>query len=808
MYRKIILKEYKPALTKGVKKLELDLSHKVNVIIGHNGVGKTSLLREVNVFPAENKNFGPGMYKYIERTYQGNLYTMISDKGKHSFTINNGENLNPNGTVTVQKELVQKHFNITPKMLSLLNGLEQTSRFSMLSTSQRKDLLMSLYPHDTTYAMGVFKRLTTAHRDNEGALRNLTKRLAEERDRYQKLQDLNNEDLLKRIATIDNTLKEALLFQGSLSGISFNEDELRVTYRDFNKLVSELSLFDHTKYTRSRSVLTSLINEADGVIAHKKKLIEKRTDRINEITKSLNGTTLIQQDPVVISDQIKMTNEELKGLNKELEILTSSLAKYPVFCDTDLSHLVPHTDNFIAYLRAVIPRNPENGVTGGQYRIISNRLAEDNNSLRSVINQINDYEHTLKHYNGLEEVQCPDCTVRFKPGVKKEQIESINLRLNKLKIDKVELEQRIKADERIVEDNADWYSSMLTLTNYIKENRTVTHLLFLVQEYKVGDDENGCNNLINALQTNYKTHTLKERIKTTNEELGVLNARLELFKSNDMVALITEFNQCEQELGECNASLFDLNAYKSELVKESEEIAGYYLKIGILKELRVKLANLLTDKGKVQMRDEVELLIGQLSPEKDQLVADLIRSKSSFNVITSIEENIATLQKRNLALKKLIDSLCPNKGLIGKMMSDFIATICANVNSIVREVWVSPLWMKPCSKENGELNYLFPVINSYDNSANGDVGACSGGEREILDWAMNVTINSYSNADLPIFMDEIGVAMDEVHRPRFFEYVKNFSRSDKANQLFMISHYVNQYGLLDGANIIRLEAAK
>ena len=808
MYGRIILRDYKPALTKGVKKLDLDLKHKVNVIIGHNGVGKTSLLREVNPFPAESKNYGPGMYKFVERFVHGNVYKMISDKGKHSFTINDGENLNPNGTQSVQKELVQKYFNLTPRMLNFLSGLEVTSRFSMLSVGQRKELLMALYPHDTTYAMSVFKRLTTAHRDNEGALRNLTKRLAEERDRYQKLQDLNNEDLLKRIAVIDNTLKEALLFQGSLSGVSFDEGELRNTFRDFNKLVSELSLFDCTKYKRPRNVLEALIKEADGVIDHKKKLIEKRTERIDEITKSLNGTTLIQQDPVVISDQIKIAEQELKNFEKELNEVETSLSQYPVFCDTDLSHLVPHTENFISYLRAVVTRNASNGVSGAQYRIIVNRLTENSNALRSVVNQINDYEHTLKHYNGLDEVQCPECDVKFKPGVKKEQIESINLRLNKLKTDKVQLERDIKEDERVVEDNADWYSSMLTLTNYIKENRTVTHLLYLVQEYKVGDDDNGCNSLVNALQINYKKNTLKEKIKGITEELGVLNARLELFKRNDMVALITEFNQCEQELGECNASLFSLNAYKSSLVKESEEIAGYYLKIGILKELRVKLALMLTDKGKVQMRDDVELLIGQLSPEKDQLVADLIRSKSSFNVITSIEENIAALQKRNLALKKLIDTLCPNKGLIGKMMTDFIATICANVNSIVREVWVSPLWMKPCSKENGELNYLFPVINSYDNSANGDVSACSGGEREILDWAMNVTINSYSKAELPILMDEIGVAMDEVHRPRFFDYVKNFSRSDRANQLFMISHYVNQYGLLEGANIIKLEAAK
>ena len=275
-----------------------------------------------------------------------------------------------------------------------------------------------------------------------------------------------------------------------------------------------------------------------------------------------------------------------------------------------------------------------------------------------------------------------------------------------------------------------------------------------------------------------------------------------------MLALINEFNSAEQYLGECNAQIINLTKDKEELVKQLDELKGYNLKVSLLDNYRNQLVTMLVDKGKVGLRNSVEKLIAQLSPEKDRLVADLIRSKSTFTVITSIEENIEQLKKRNNALKKLIDGLCPNKGLIGKLMSDFIVSICGNVNSVIREVWVSPLYVKPCSKENGELNYQFPVINSYDNSANHDVSKCSGGEREIIDWAMQITLNKYSKAALPITMDEVGNMMDEVHRPRFFNYVKNYCNSPDNEQLLMISHYVHQYGLLENANIVKLEAAK
>ena len=51
-------------------------------------------------------------------------------------------------------------------------------------------------------------------------------------------------------------------------------------------------------------------------------------------------------------------------------------------------------------------------------------------------------------------------------------------------------------------------------------------------------------------------------------------------------------------------------------------------------------------------------------------------------------------------------------------------------------------------------------------------------------------------------MDEVGVYFDENHRNRFFKEIEQKVTSGDVQQLFMISHYANQYGLFKDPNLI------
>lgn len=808
MITRLVLKNYKPSLTKGLKEIDLNFNHLVNIILGINGISKTSILKEANPFPAEGNNFAKDGYKLIEITDNGKHFVLESFtcKKKHSFKID-GVEYNPNGTQTVQKDLVEQHLHLTSKINKALTGLDIRDLFTSLTSAGRKELFMDLYPNDVNYSLNVYNKLKVNLRDTIGAIKNQSERLAEEQQRYKKLQEINDEELIAKIDTIDGQLKNALVLQGSLSNVTYNDGEFNTLNSKFNRLVNELVLFNFGNYTTPVSSLQYTIRKLTEIVDYKLQVTNRLEGRINELSIGLSGLSIVEQDPELFEINLKSVRNELLDLDKDVVNLRNQLKDLPVFGEFDLTNIIPYTDVFIRYLNAVVIASNDN-MTNSKYKDVLLSRDQTNNSLRSISAEIDELEHTLKHFNNANEVECNKCNNKFKPGFKVENIEAIKVRVDSLNRDKTSTIVKLKNLDNQIELDADWYSSMQSLMMFIKENKTVEHLMLLVKSFDIGRDDS--NILINALKMHYSEFKLKGRVVGLLDEEVVLSARLAILKRNDMVELLNEFKCAEQLLGEHNNYILNLKAKVNKAKKELDDINSYKFKLSALDKYKKDLLEMLSNRGGVDLRNKIESIVSELSPIKDGLIQDLIRSKSTVNVIINIEENIANLKKRRKHLKTLVDGLCPNKGLIGKLMSDFITKVCGNMNAIIREVWVNPLYIKPCSNGKDELNYLFPVINSFDNSTNNDIGECSGGEREIINLAFRIVMLNYINYDFPLFMDEVGGALDEVHRTRFFEYIKQFCSSGKINQMFMISHYVSQYGLLTnaGANVIQLNPSR
>ena len=56
MLGRLILENYIPLLSSGITSVDMDLKSIINLFIAPNGVGKSSILRELNFQPAENGN--------------------------------------------------------------------------------------------------------------------------------------------------------------------------------------------------------------------------------------------------------------------------------------------------------------------------------------------------------------------------------------------------------------------------------------------------------------------------------------------------------------------------------------------------------------------------------------------------------------------------------------------------------------------------------------------------------------------------------------------------------------------------------
>lgn len=168
------------ALT-GYRNIEIDFNRKIQLILGMNSSGKSSLMHELSPLPISNGDLYQDGSKEIWIEHNGHEYYLANWKGgKCSFVrLTDNEELNPGGTQSIQKELVQQVFNYTPTIHKLLIGSEL---FTQMRPNQRKEWITELSDVNYEYALKVFAVLKEKLRDTQGALKVTRKKLVEALD--------------------------------------------------------------------------------------------------------------------------------------------------------------------------------------------------------------------------------------------------------------------------------------------------------------------------------------------------------------------------------------------------------------------------------------------------------------------------------------------------------------------------------------------------------------------------------------------------------------------------------------------------
>lgn len=193
--KKLTVKGYKRILLSDIRSLTINIESPYQVILGTNGSGKSSLLRELSPLPGNPKDYLKGGMKEITIEHEGNQYVLRSEyqgSKHHHYFLKNEEEKNDGHTITVQKELVKHEFGITDEMHDLLTG---KLRFTHMSPSKRREIITAMSDTDLTYAMGVFKKLSGIARDNQGTVKHLRQRVARETEN---LRAIENQDGVER----------------------------------------------------------------------------------------------------------------------------------------------------------------------------------------------------------------------------------------------------------------------------------------------------------------------------------------------------------------------------------------------------------------------------------------------------------------------------------------------------------------------------------------------------------------------------------------------------------------------------------
>jgi DNA repair exonuclease SbcCD ATPase subunit len=782
-------------------------TERIQLILGTNGSGKSSLVSELSPLPAMPIHYEKDGYKSISITHLGNEYVLTSKfhpTQKHSIIKNGVEELNTGGTVTVQKDLVKTIFGYRQDIHELLTGIE---KFSSMSLALRRKWFTELCETNYDYAISVYNKVSERSRDTSGALKLARRRLVVEAAKVISSEEINKirqeiEELLREINLLYNSRKED---KCSIPEIIEDQRKLeseivkssnRVLFLTKGKAISKLDeltdCIDELKHDITRASTESAIRFKTYNELKEKYDTYSKTDTVGleELRRKYNEL-VIQKNEIQSRKQLNLTFDDPN---------TARTALLSIF---DLVERITHE----------ISPNENRNLSFESLQILRDKEYQLKDKIQKAISAVSHLQHQLKHMEDLrngESTECPNCRHRWIPGYTLDNLNKINDGINSGTKFLDEHNKKLEQTQKSIEENVK-YGELIK--EYMRCVRTIpilnpfwdivkdTIYLSPMQVYrdmeKLRMDLEYDSHCIKLNEEQIKNNALIDlAIKANNADIGKM--------SDALKALETELGNLAQSIREKQRILQDK---QQELLRVQEII-----KLGeTLSSFVEKMESNTTDLLQAIRNDLINKCLNQLQIQLAQKQNALNEVNVQRGIISDIETNIERLESEEKALSMLVECLSPHDGLIAEGLLGFIRSFIRKMNLLISKIWTYRLEVRDCSIDsesgNTELDYKFPMIVGDSDTPVSDISKGSGGMCEIIDLAFKVVAMQYLDLSAaPLFADELGQRMDSEHKTSTVNLIKYLLDYCAFSQLYMISHDYVQFTALSNTECCVLSA--
>ena len=807
---KLILCEFKRLALNNISYLEYTPKNKVQLILGTNGSGKSSILAELSPLPADKNFYNKDGYKLIVIEHRNSHYELKSSfasSGNRYHFIKDGEELNPGGTVTVYKELVKQHFNITQEVHDLMTG---ATVFHSMSVSERRRWLTLISDSDYTYAFKFYNKLKDQYRDIQGSIKISQSRLVQESD---KLLSPEQESLCREeIANLRQFIAVLLDSKQPLIDRSAVRNVLNSLENTISSVANEL--LGHSK--------TMAKIDLNDITLIEKLLIETKSSILSYQDQSLRTFNRIQE----LNDQAHAIQhsavESLADIDGQIDKLAMEVNKLQLQKQLNQQYDSPSTA-----LQALVTIKEQLlqiviGLPTNSYREFSRenhaKLLEKQSQLLNEITRkdqdqlkLISYKNELEHRRDHQQQSCPKCQHVWSHGYDIEtynklliSIENGSTTLDELNKQRVSLETSLEAHRS--------YSELMRDFRALSYHWTILDPLwaYIASESIIYDNPKLIIQIVNDLSADL---TLDVQIQAMNSQIEDL-VKVKLLLSDNQEL---DCNKLQQSIEDANKELFNIGeviqAAKAKVVEYEQYritlIAIHRLseELGVLISTRsTKADELLLSIKQEALNQTIQLLQLELN-QKEQLLSKVDVQKA---VIDNIQATITEMTERQEVLKIAIKELSPTEGLIAVGLTSFINNFVKQINSFISKIWLYPLELIPIMPDENDgvdLDYKFSVrINDSFNIP--DIGKGSSAMRQVIDLAFVIVSMQYLNlADAPIYLDEFAAAFDKEHRKSAFYVITNLMTSSAFSQIFLISHYEDMFGSITNSDMNILSAS-
>ena len=785
MINRLILDGYNRFFLNNITRIDYTPESQIQLILGSNGSGKSSLLKELNPLPINKHEFKEDGSKQIFWNKDNVDYVIYSNKSKNSFIANDTE-LNPGGTKKVQLALIQDKFNLNVRNNNVLLNI---SKLTTMSTNERKDWLRQMSTVDYSYGIFLYNEIKQRLRDSIGFIKIINNELAEDT----KL--LIKDDEIESIKLEISTLKE-MIEDLTSKYVNDNTDieEIKPNYDEINQF-DILMKKGIDKFDRN-DILVKLnsINIKDIEIEIEN--LQKEIDNIEIVNKTSEEIEFIKKSLVEYHLYFEKINNNFKDEYNILE----SLELYEQF-NNKLSEINSTIIELSYYDDIQVTKDNYKELISKKDSIFHKLSTKTNNKIRLD----SEYKVLMENFKEENKITCHSCGTEQYFGYNKEAQADLEKQISSLE---KEIEV-IKTEYEKIMEEVGKYDKKINLIKILKESYLSMNLLTywnLNLQDVVGTITSTQMNLINnklsiLLETtkdykirNEEYQDLMYKLKVDTEILELQNKHLEVSKDR----LINRLN----ELLELKRESLSKIEYYTSLLKDIDNFI--LLKDRFLNVLKKHSNN----KNKTIIKNKNKILKSVINNLKDNLFTledkfnnfDRIKSR-----ITKNKELIEKYEKNKKLLELTEKALSPNEGLIAKSINGFINKFLTEMNAIINSVWSYDITLLPCQiSEENDLDYKFRVLIDNNQEVE-DVNMLSSSMKDIVDLSFRIIFMKYMHLEhMPLILDEFGITMDDKHRHNVYNIIEN-TLANNFSQLFITAHFKSMYGRFLDSDIVVLD---
>ena len=794
---RLVLHGYRNLALSMIKEIDVQLDSLLQLILGTNGSGKSSLLRQLNPMPISPGDFTKEGYKEIHIEHQGKQYIGISKihgrSAKHTF-ICDGQSLCEDAVAPVYKEHMERELNYTAELQKLL--LQET-HFTQMGPAQRQDVLMSISHLDLTYALGLYDRLRTGQRDTTGAIKHLETKIE---SLHRELGLIEDRELA---AQRYNVLEQAIF---ALRPHSLNEkvDMSRYSERVLRVRDELLAYIQQAKDVKS--VSTNGLRSYGAALERRAGLTEQYHQLEGEAR-----SVLVQLDELnKHKAMVENTDAGTDRLRRELNEIETSLEKMgsPKAIDVSVELIRPmhyvskalyeiaidYPDQYQPCDRATLLTQQDT------CRALATEHLKANEQLKVEQERLIHAEH---HRSGA--LTCPNCSTKVYPAralddagfsALVDTVEALGKRAETLSMQLTEQESILTG-----------YRNYVQVVNRIKRvldaEPAIMDYLQTLGYVSLVDIEADLRTVVDRLDRDRRTLEAQANYQTLIKRKLDIEGTLKTIEDAGRLDVQGQASALEaryEDILKLQRTLqVELNDTKS-LITVFETLTALHTEI----EAAVgEAGEAFADYGNAIGYQGVEEQLKTLEAELYGISERVNKAKHLEDHIERLEGDVKELRGKREAYSLLLNELSPKDGFIAEQMQGFINDFVSQMNRVIGAIWEYDLSVLPCGIEKGKLDYKFPV--RVEDEVVPDIGLTSKGQQEVINFAFTVVLLAYKGLNqYPLFLDEVGAAFDHTHRGRFMQYVKHMLDTRQCEQLFMVNHFSSEYGGLANADTLVL----